>query len=58
MKLIFQRLRCLFGHDYTCAVEEGVEATTEQLKGGIEGFYDYAKMYCRKCGYVYKPRNR
>jgi len=37
-------------HDWTCAAAEGIPATPEQLTNGIEGFYDYAKMYCKQCG--------
>lgn len=37
-------------HDWTCAAAEGIPATPEQLASGIEGFYDYAKMYCKRCG--------
>jgi hypothetical protein len=41
-------------HDWTCAAEEGVKPTEKQLSGGFEGFMDYAKMYCRRCGEVSK----
>ena len=37
-------------HDWTCAAAEGVQATPEQLANGVDGFYDYAKMYCKRCG--------
>jgi len=39
-------------HDWTCAAAEGIPATQEQLDGGIEGFYSYAKMYCKRCGKI------
>ena len=39
-------------HDWTSACQKGIPPTTEQLKGGVEGFYDYAKMYCDRCGHV------
>ena len=39
-------------HDWTCDAAEGIPATPEQLATGIEGFYDYAKMYCKRCGKV------
>lgn len=37
-------------HDWTCAAAEGIPATPEQLANGIDGFYSYAKMYCKRCG--------
>ena len=39
-------------HDWTCAAAEGIPVTPEQRATGIEGFYDYAKMYCRCCGKI------
>ena len=47
--------QCKIGHDYTCAVEEGLDPTTTQLNDLPKGFFDYAKMYCKRCGYVYQP---
>ncbi len=35
--------------------EQGIKPTKAQLDGGIAGFFDYARMYCKRCGYVYKP---
>jgi hypothetical protein len=37
-------------HKWTCSHEQGIKPTKEQLENGIEGFYDYAKMYCEICG--------
>ena len=37
-------------HDWTCASAEGVPATPKQIADGIDGFYDYARMYCKRCG--------
>lgn len=37
-------------HKWTCNHEQGIKPTKEQLENGIEGFYDYAKMYCKICG--------
>lgn len=37
-------------HKWTCNHEQGIPPTKEQLENGIEGFYDYAKMYCKICG--------
>lgn len=54
IKKFFQWLSCLTGdHDWTCAAEQGIKATPEQLKD-IDGFWDYATMYCNRCGHQYK----
>ncbi len=37
-------------HDWTCAAQEGVPPTQKQLEDGVEGFFDYARTYCRRCG--------
>jgi len=37
-------------HDWTCAAAKGIRPSPEQLANGWEGFKDYAKMYCQKCG--------
>ncbi len=44
------RLLCWIGdHDWTCAIEEGQDKPTQaQIDAGVEGFYDYAKMYCKR----------
>ena len=48
----------LGSHDWTCAVDEGQDKPTQkQIDDGIDGFYDYAKMYCKRCPKVYSPRN-
>ena len=57
IKPVVSFIMCLRGHDWTCAVEEGVEATPEQLVGGLDGFLDYATIYCRRCDHVYKTRS-
>lgn len=50
IKKILQWFACKLGsHDWTCAAGENIPPTKEQLEGGIEGFYDYATMYCRHC---------
>lgn len=41
-------------HDWTCAAEQGIEPTPKQLADGVAGFYDYATMYCKRCGTVSK----
>jgi hypothetical protein len=41
----------IFGlHDWTCAAAKGIKPTKEHLGAGVEGFKDYARMYCQKCG--------
>ena len=42
------------GHDLTCAATEGQDPTPEQLARGVAGFFEYAKLYCKRCGYEYK----
>lgn len=51
MKKIWRWILChvLGDHEWTCAAAEGIPATQEQLYGGLAGFYDYAKMYCKHC---------
>jgi hypothetical protein len=44
---------CRGMHDWTCAAGEGVKPTALQLSTGLAGFYDYARMYCNRCGYEY-----
>ena len=50
---LFKRLLCLLlDHEWTCAAHEGIKPTKEHLAAGLAGFYDYATMYCKRCGYV------
>jgi hypothetical protein len=53
-------IRCgIFGiHDYTCLAAEGIPPTKAQREGGVEGFWDYAQCYCKKCGKIYPARKR
>jgi hypothetical protein len=52
MKKWIDRFRCWYrGHAWTCAAAQGKKPTPEQLKS-IEGFNDYATMYCGRCGKV------
>lgn len=49
-------LQCAFvSHDYTSAVEEGLDPTTDQIERGIDGFWEYSRIYCKRCGYKYPP---
>ena len=52
MKTIEQWWCGIKGHDWTCAVEEGIKPTKVQLANGMDGFMDYATTYCKKCGHV------
>lgn len=57
MTNIINKFKCFFsGHDLTCKAQEGIPATQEQLDGGLDGFMDYATTYCKRCGWVYKPK--
>lgn len=38
-------------HDWTSAAMEGKPPTMEQLSSGILGAKNYARMYCKRCGY-------
>jgi len=45
-------------HNWTCAADEGIPATEEQLHNTKEGFWDYAKMYCKTCGHIDESSQR
>ena len=58
MKKIWIKLQCLLGmHEWTCNADQGIKATQEQLNNGIDGFYDYAKMFCKNCKVESKLNN-
>lgn len=40
------------GHRWTSSAMQDKTPTKEQINDGIEGFYDYATMYCERCGHV------
>jgi hypothetical protein len=47
---VLQFFLCLIGnHEWTCAAREGMPPTPAQLAGGMQGFRDYATMYCKHC---------
>jgi len=48
----FKLWNCRIGklQKWTCNKRKGIKPTKEQFENGIEGFYDYAKMYCEICG--------
>lgn len=43
-----------FGHDWTSSAMQEKPPTKEQINNGVDGFYDYATMYCKRCGHVSK----
>lgn len=45
-------------HNWTSAAEQGIKATQRQIDGGVDGFHDYAKMYCTDCGEMSKLNDR
>ena len=49
-----RRMQCLVGgHDWTCAAREGIKPDPVKLKANPVGyFWEYAKMYCKRCGHV------
>jgi len=53
---VFFNCKVLGLHNWTCAADEGILATQEQLNSGLDGFWDYAKMYCKDCGKVHVPK--
>lgn len=48
-------LNCWLGaHQWTCAAEQHIKPTPEQLENGTSGFLDYAAVYCKNCGKMSK----
>lgn len=57
MKKLLQIIGCLFGiHEWTCKANEGIKPT--EIKMTIQGFKEYAKMYCKHCGKESKLNSR
>jgi len=53
---VLNKIFCFFlCHDWTCRAAEGEEPTKTEIEAGISGFYQYAQMYCKRCGHIYKP---
>ena len=58
MRKLFLKINCLLGfHEWTCNAEQNIKPTKEQLKS-IEGFRDYAVMYCVYCKKISKLSRR
>lgn len=47
----------LFGHKWTSKAQKGFPPKEEQIKS-VNGFADYAKMFCDRCGYESKLNKR
>ena len=48
-KQLKEKFLCLIGdHEWTSKHEEGILPNEWQLKSGLSGFKDYAKMYCKR----------
>ena len=64
MRKLFGWISCrVFGaHDWTCKAKEGIDPSEDEKPvpgDGLETarrFWIYARMYCKRCGYVYVPR--
>lgn len=41
-------------HDWTSAALQGIKPTPEQLESGTEGYNEYSRMYCARCGQTSK----
>jgi len=56
MKKIWEWIlcHCLGDHDWTCAAIKGIKPNKYQLTQGVAGFYNYATMYCDRCGKISK----
>jgi hypothetical protein len=53
LKKIWGKLLCLIGdHDWTCKAEEGIKPDKGSFTNPLEGFKEYSKMYCKRCGGV------
>ncbi len=48
----------LTGHNWTSTAMEDLPPTKKQLEDGADGFFDYAKMYCRRCQCISKLNTR
>lgn len=53
----FMLCRVLGNHDWTSRAQQGIPPTREQLSTP-DGFWDYAKMFCRRCGRVSRLNDR
>lgn len=42
--------RILGHHEWTSAVRKGEKPTDEQINKGVDGFWEFARMWCDRCG--------
>jgi hypothetical protein len=50
LRTLHDRILCLMGiHEWTCLAQEGIKPTQWQLDSGVEGFWIYATMFCKRC---------
>ncbi len=50
LKKLKRQFLCLIAmHDWTCNAMENIPPTAEHAKAGIEGFFEYTKIYCKHC---------
>ncbi len=53
MKNLWVEVQCLImGHDWTSEAIKGIPPTKKQTDDQMNGFWDYAKMYCDRCGAI------
>ena len=57
MRKFFGWILChvIHDHDWTCKAEQGIDPSEAEVKAGVAGFWNYATMYCKRCGKVYIP---
>jgi len=47
---MLQKLWCFLGmHEWTCDADQQIPPTKKQINNGMDGYWDYAKMYCKHC---------
>jgi len=49
---IFFNCKLMGSHSWTSAAGEGKPPTSKQIEDGVDGFIDYATMYCKDCGKI------
>ena len=52
MKSLEEIFKCHIcgSHDWTSDALQDKPPTKEQVGAGMDGFWNYAKMYCKRCG--------
>jgi len=49
LKILFN-CKLMGSHNWTSRAQEGEKPSLIQMNAGVDGFFDYAKMYCKDCG--------